>query len=237
MPDRPYTVLSWAASLDGCLDDTSGRRLVLSSPEDLDRVDAVRAACDAVLVGAGTVRADDPRLQVREPRRRAARTASGRPATPHRVTVTRHADLSPTAALFAPGEGGASVYCPLAVARETRTRLAGRARVVAAGRHPSMDWVLADLAEQGVRRLLVEGGQQVHTQLLAGSLADELHVVVAPFFVAEPGAHRVVADGRLPWHRDRRADLREVRRLGDVVLLRYALSDRFDLDGPGGADR
>ncbi len=62
-----------------------------------------------------------------------------------------------------------------------------------------------------------------------------LHVAVAPFFVADSRATRVVGDGPLPWDRERRADLAEVRRLEDVVLLRYALSARFDPDGPGGA--
>ena len=72
MAERPYTLLSWAMSLDGYLDDASDHRLVLSNPADLDRVDAARAGCDAILVGAATVRADDPRLVVRDPARRVA---------------------------------------------------------------------------------------------------------------------------------------------------------------------
>jgi len=52
--------------------------------------------------------------------------------------------------------------------------------------------------------------------------------VVAPFFVGEPGARRFVGEGRFPWHPGRRATLAGTRQLGDVVLLRYALSDRFD---------
>ena len=61
MTRRPYVVLSCAISLDGCLDGTGEDRLVLSGPADLDRVDAERAAADAILVGAGTIRRDDPR--------------------------------------------------------------------------------------------------------------------------------------------------------------------------------
>ena len=57
---RPYTILSCAVSLDGYLDDTSDRRLILSNTADLDRVDAVRADSDAILVGATTIRRDDP---------------------------------------------------------------------------------------------------------------------------------------------------------------------------------
>ncbi len=224
-------------SLDGYLDDTTGRRLVLSSEQDLDRLDAVRAACDAILVGAATVRADDPRLLVRDAARRDRRVAGGRPPTPHKVTVTQRGDLEPTAAFFSTGQCPKSVYCSTAVADRTRARLSGLATVISSGDRPSMDGVSRHLAEQGVRRLLVEGGQQIHTQFLAAGLADELHVVVAPFFVADSRAHRVVADGPMPWSRDRRGTLAEVRRLGDVALLRYALSRRFDPDGPGGAAR
>ena len=64
---RPYVLLSCSLSLDGYLDNASQRRLVLSNAADLDRVDEVRAGCDAILVGAATVRADNPRLLVRQP--------------------------------------------------------------------------------------------------------------------------------------------------------------------------
>ena len=74
---------------------------------------------------------------------------------------------------------------------------------------------------------MVEGGGTVHTQFLTADLADELHLVVAPFFVGDSRARRFVGDGRFPWNPDRRATLAEVRRIGDVVLLRYALSARF----------
>src|SRR3984885_9788743 len=76
VPDRPYTLLSCAVSIDGYLDDASTDRLILSGPEDLDEVDALRAAADAILVGAGTIRKDNPRLLVRDPARVAARGAA-----------------------------------------------------------------------------------------------------------------------------------------------------------------
>ena len=88
MPDRPSTLLSCCVSLDGYLDDASPTRLVLSPAADLDRVDAERADCDAILVGAETVRRDDPRLVVRSESCRASRVARGHPPTPLRVTVT-----------------------------------------------------------------------------------------------------------------------------------------------------
>src|SRR4051794_41797585 len=82
MPDRPYTLLSCCVSLDGYLDDARPERLVLSPAADLARVDAERAGCDAILVGAGTVRRDHPRLLGRSPDHRSAREAPGLPGPP-----------------------------------------------------------------------------------------------------------------------------------------------------------
>src|SRR5580693_3236663 len=115
---RPYVLLSAAMSADGYIDDASPRRLVLSGPEDLDRVDEVRAGCDAILVGAGTIRADDPRLLVRSAARRAARTARGLPSTPLRVTLTSGGDLDPAARFFtaAPGTPAPGTPAPGATA-------------------------------------------------------------------------------------------------------------------------
>jgi 5-amino-6-(5-phosphoribosylamino)uracil reductase len=87
--------------------------------------------------------------------------------------------------------------------------------------------VLADLAGRGVGRLLVEGGTSVHTAFLTADLVDELNLVLAPFFVGDSAAPRFVNDGAFPWSSTKRARLIEARQIGDVVLHRYALSDRL----------
>ncbi len=74
---------------------------------------------------------------------------------------------------------------------------------------------------------MVEGGSGVHTEFLTAGLADELHLVIAPFFVGDHRAPRFVGDGAFPWTTERRARLVRAEQMGDVVLLRYALSDRF----------
>jgi 5-amino-6-(5-phosphoribosylamino)uracil reductase len=86
----------------------------------------------------------------------------------------------------------------------------------------------ADLAARGVERLMVEGGGTVHTQFLSDDLVDELQLVVAPMFVGDSHAPRFVRDAAFPWNPSRRAALVDVQKLGDVVLLRYALSSRFE---------
>jgi 5-amino-6-(5-phosphoribosylamino)uracil reductase len=228
--ERPYTLLSCSMSIDGYLSAGTATRLLLSNEADFDRVDAERAASDAILVGAVTIRRDDPRLLVRSPERRVARVARGLSPSPVKVTVTREADLDCAAAFFVAGDADKLVYCPSDAVPGVRGRLGAVATVVDAGRPLTLRRVSEDLGERGVRRLMVEGGGSVHTQMLTEDLADELQLVVAPFFVGDSAACRFVGDGRYPWNPDRRATLVETRQIGDVVLLRYALSSRFRED-------
>jgi 5-amino-6-(5-phosphoribosylamino)uracil reductase len=224
MPERPYVVLSCAMSADGYIDDTTPARLLLSNDADFARVDGERALSDAILVGAETIRRDNPRLLVRSEVRRAERLARGLPSSPAKVTVTATGRLDPTLAFFTAGGADVSrlVY---AAGRAARKALAGTpAAEVIPVRNP-VDWlaVLADLAARGVTRLMVEGGTSMHTQFLAAGLADELQLVVAPFFVGGSGASRFVGDGTFPFNAAHRMDLAGVTQLGDVALLRYVL--------------
>ena len=230
MPDRPYILLSCGMSIDGYLGSAAPRRLELSNDADFDRVDAVRASCDAILVGAATVRNDNPRLLVRSQNRREARTARGLPPSPIKVTVTERVELDPCADFFTTGEIEKLVYCTSPRVVDARSRLGSVATVVDGGQRVKMRRLSEDLGARGVQRLMVEGGGNVHTQFLTDNLADELQLVVAPFFVGDSRATRFVSDGRFPWNPGRRATLAEVRQIGDVVLLRYALSPRFETD-------
>jgi 5-amino-6-(5-phosphoribosylamino)uracil reductase len=108
-----------------------------------------------------------------------------------------------------------------------RERLDRAAIVVDAGDPVDLPRLLADLAGRGVGRLLVEGGTSVHTRFLTGGLVDEAQLAIAPFFVGDSRAPRFVGDGDFPWNPRHRANLVDVAHNGDVVLLRYALSDRF----------
>jgi 5-amino-6-(5-phosphoribosylamino)uracil reductase len=220
---HPYVLLSAAVSLDGYLDDTGPERLLLSSPADFDRVDEVRASVDAILIGAGTVRADNPRLLVNSPERRAARTAAGRPEYPLKVTVSGSGDLDPAARFWHTG-GEKVLY--------TTDRGAERARALGLDAEATnatdvvplggdLDWrrLLTHLHDvRGVRRLMVEGGGLIHTQLLTQGLADELQLVLAPLFVGDPEAPRLFGPGG---YQGGRLRLLETRRIEDVVLMRY----------------
>jgi 5-amino-6-(5-phosphoribosylamino)uracil reductase len=225
--ERPYTLLSCGMSIDGYVDNATDDRLLLSNDADFDRVDDVRAGCDAILVGAATVRQDNPRLLVRSAARRAARVARGDRPTPVKVTVTSSCALDPEAKFFTLGDIDKLVYCSTGSVEQARKRLGDVATVVDGGDPVDLHRVTTDLYERGVRRLMVEGGGTMHTQFLTEGLVDELQLVIAPFFVGDSRAPRFVGDGAFPWGPEHRAVLAEVRQIGDVVLLRYQLSDRF----------
>ncbi|HEY3550536.1 MAG TPA: dihydrofolate reductase family protein, partial [Gaiellaceae bacterium] len=160
MRDRPYTLLSCCVSIDGYI-GSAASRLLLSNDADFDRVDAVRASCDAILVGAETVRVDNPRLLVRSQTRRDERAARGQPASPIKVTVTRQARLDARADFFSAGDAEKLVYCASPRIVQARRRLGGVATVVDGGQPVEMRTISEDLGERGVQRLMVEGGGKV----------------------------------------------------------------------------
>ncbi|WP_318552007.1 RibD family protein [Kitasatospora fiedleri] len=226
---RPHVLLSAAVSIDGHLDDASPDRLLLSNAEDFDRVDALRADSDAILVGGGTLRADDPRLLVNSPERRAVRVAAGRPAYPLKVTLSASGALAPGLKFWHTG-GAKLVYTTDAAAPALRTTLAGApgTEVVALGGAVPLGAVLDDLGARGVRRLMVEGGGSVHTRFLAEGLADELHLAVAPLLVGQADAPRFLSPAAYPGGPTRRMRLLGAHTVGDVVLLRYAPKESPD---------
>ena len=251
MPTRPYVLISCAMSVDGRIDDTGPERLVLSGPADLARVDELRASCDAIVVGAGTVRRDNPRLLIRDPGLRARRVAAGRPEHPVRVTLTGSGDLDPAARFFspppapgvpappcAPAARKPLVYCARPAVKALRARLGTLADVIDAGDPASVRFMLQNLVEGGCARVLVEGGATLLREVLVSGLADELELAVAPFFVGQEAAPRFALPGPYPAGPADPMTLAEVRRVdgpgeeggrGSMVALRYLL-------GPGGAD-
>lgn len=213
----PHVLLSAAVSLDGYLDDTGPERLLLSGPADFDRVDEVRASVDAILVGAGTIRADNPRLLVNSAERRAARVAAGQAEYPLKVTVSGGGELDPAARFW--HTGGEKVLLTTDDGARRARELGIGADVVSLG--PVLDWraALEYLHDRrGVRRLMVEGGGTVHSQLLQQELADELQLVLAPVLVGDPAAPRLFGPGA---YQGGRLALVGTRRIGDVVLMRY----------------
>jgi 3,4-dihydroxy 2-butanone 4-phosphate synthase/GTP cyclohydrolase II len=195
--DRPYVLLKYAQTLDGRIATASGDSKWISGEAERRVSHALRAACDAVLVGSGTVRADDPQLTVR--------MVPG--ASPIRVVLDSKLGIAPTARLLS-DDSATVIYTAPGVDPERVARL--RTDGVAVREVPAVPdgvdlaAVLADLRAQGVRSLMVEGGAGVITALLSAGLVDRLVVSLSPIVlgtgveaVADLGARRVTDGVRL----------------------------------------
>lgn len=206
-PARPRVVLKAAASLDGRIADAYGRSQWITGEEARREGHRWRARVDAVLVGSGTLRADDPSLTTRLV------------AGPDPIPVVLDSDLGcPGDARVLRG-GRARIYA--AEDAPERELPAEVVRVPRTERGLELAAVLADLAASGVRELLVEGGGQVHRSFLDAGLADELLLFLSPRvlaggpgFVAGPG---IALGDTSPWR------VLETRPVGDDVLLHLSL--------------
>lgn len=222
-----YVVHKCATSVDGYINDHGPERLLLSNDEDFDRLDALRASCDAILVGAGTIRTDNPRLMIRSEKRQQERIARGSPPQPLKATLTCGGRLPADALFFALGDSPKIVYCPQDKVAALQESLQGRAVVVGDGRDVvAAAFVLEDLAKRGVRRLLLEGGSGLATVFHSAGLVDELHLSIAPFFVGDDRAPRFVQPDAFPFSKKRPMRLVSAEPLGDLALLIYRLEKR-----------
>lgn len=222
---RPFVVLKLAMTIDGKLAGASGRRTEITGPEAWERVHLLRAEADAVLVGRGTVTADDPRLTARaetEPRKQ-----------PVRVVLDSLASLASDSALVA-GVGDAPVLVVAAGdAHPDRLRTLRDAGVETeiAPRTPDglLDpyVVLRRLHDRGIRSVLIEGGARTADSFLAEDLVERFHQLVGPWFIGPRGVPAFVDAGgseRDAWH------LVDVDRAGNdahIVWERRAAFDRI----------
>jgi len=213
--------LSAACSIDGYLDDNSRQRTMLSSAEALGDIQRERAQSDAILVGAGTVRTDNPRLTVGDPELIQQRLDNDQSAQPIKLVLTASGELDHDAHFFAGSEPEKIILCPAAVAGMLRSRHGGVATVVGIDGPISARAIAHVLQRRGIGRLLVEGCGQVLSMFLSEGMYDHFRLAVAPCFIGVTGAPRLRL---LPGHHQGRLAVNRVRQLGDTTVIDYELA-------------
>ncbi|GBD43664.1 Riboflavin biosynthesis protein RibD [bacterium HR40] len=181
---RPMVTLKLALSLDGRIATRTGHSQWISGERARLEAHLLRATHDAVLVGSGTVLADDPALTCRIPGLGDAR--------PLRIVLDRRLRTPPSARLFAGGPP-VLVFTRRDHQRESAEKLRARGAEVVGVDEPYLPNVLDDLARRGLTRLLVEGGARVAAAFLAERLVDRLCLVYAPILLGGD-AHPGIAD-------------------------------------------
>lgn len=185
-----FVQLSAAVSLNGVLDDGGPERLKLSSEADMLAVYDARARFDAILVGAETIRRDNPSLALsdRFPHLVKQRRGQGMPNDPAKVTVTRTGALDPDAKFFQTGTGTRYVLCPMDIAPAVKARLGERASVLPLpAEMPLAAAIVQVLSDQGLGGLFVEGGGSILSAFLREELGDRLRLAIAPVITGDAG--------------------------------------------------
>jgi len=179
----PYISLKLAVSLDGRIATRTGASKWVTGPEARAKVHELRAANDAVMVGVGTVLADDPVLTVRE--------VDG--TDPIRVAIDSKLRIPPTAALITSATDTATWVLTTSDAPESveSTLVAQGVDVVRVPRSSEgrvdVTAALRALSQRGIVRLLIEGGAELAGSVLNAGLADELHVFIGPMLLGPRG--------------------------------------------------
>ncbi len=214
--DRPYVYTNFAVTVDGHA-TVEGRSGAIGTETDTAMLVALRMRAEAIMVGAGTMRAERYGRVFTDPSRRAVRERRGLPADPLFVLVSGRLDLPWDAPLFTDGGGRVLIFTaseksPPETATPVRVvRHQGRVDVVEALRHLRV--------ERGIRSLLSEGGPHLHADLLSAGLVDELFVTLGPMLAGGEGPG--LTSG-LPEHVTP-LELVWLLRDGDELFARYRL--------------
>ena len=178
-------------SVDGCINDNSGRRLVLSSEQDWEQVHRLRAGCDAILVGAGTIRADNPSLVIRDEKLRTLRARRGMNEDLIKVAVSGSGDVDFSSRFFTEGAAEKILFTcsPVSEALQSAATVIRLPKITAGA-------IETHLARRGIRTLMVEGGSAILTMFLTEGVFDEFRLAVSPMIVGDTSAPRLT--GSMP---------------------------------------
>lgn len=212
--------VNFVTSLDGAV-SVRGYSAGLSGPADKRVFGILRMRCDALLVGAGTLRHERYGAIRLDERHRAWRRDHGLAEHPTLVVVSRLLALDPAGSLFADAPVRPIVLTHRDAPAHRRARLEPVADVLACGDHEvDLAGALAALRERGLRQILSEGGPQLLGALTHADLVDELDLTLSPL-LAGPGAGRITAGPQPVDDAVRRMALRHVLHCDDVLILRY----------------
>ncbi len=225
--ERPYIIAKWAQTMDGCIADRAGASKWISNSASRRRVHELRGRVDAIVVGIGSVLADDPRLT--------ARLGAGGKIhrTAVRVVIDSRCRLPLQSALVRTCR-----RIPVLLVHQDRLNPAARRRrtaLIAAGVEPlpaqknkagflELGPVFKRMAVRGYTNILVEGGPRLLAQLLKNNLVDEAWVFIAPLILGDKSArHAVELDMPVPLASAKKCTNLQVTRLKDDLLLRVWL--------------
>ena len=223
---RPYTFINAAMSADGKISTYKRKQVRISGKNDFERVDHLRAGADAVMVGIGTVLADDPSLTVKSGdlrRNHKERNGCGNPA---RIVVDSMARTPLDADIFKKGGGERIIAVSETAPADRVEKLRKKARIITAGRdRVDLVALMSRLKELGIGTLMVEGGATLNWSLISQGLVDEVFTYIGALFLGGKDAPTLVDGAGFADNTDAAGlELVSLEQMDNGVLIRWRMA-------------
>ena len=224
---RPYVVINIAMSADGKISTRERRQVKISGAQDFTRVDRLKAGCDAIMVGIGTVLADDPSLTVKSEECRQYRKKQGWDDHPLRIVVDSSGKTPPDASILHKGEGKRVVAVSERADATKISLLEKKATIIVAGKDEVDLAVLMDeLGSMGVHRLMVEGGGTLIAGLMKAGLVNEIYTYIGNIIIGGKDAPTIAdGEGFIKESAFIRLTLLEADRIDNGILLHWKVEN------------
>ncbi|HJK00732.1 MAG TPA: 2,5-diamino-6-(ribosylamino)-4(3H)-pyrimidinone 5'-phosphate reductase [Methanocorpusculum sp.] len=224
---RPYVIINIAMSADGKISTKEHRQTKISGEQDFARVDRLRSDCDAIMVGIGTVLADDSSLRLKNPNLIEKRTAAGKEEQPMRIVVDSKARMPLDGDIFKKGTGKRVIFVSKTAPKNRIGPLSEKAIVIPAGDTKiDLNLALDKLSEMGVKKLMVEGGGTLIWSFVSQKLFDEIRVFIGALIIGGAEAPTFVdGNGFTRTEEFTRLQLQNVEKIDEGVLITWIKKD------------
>jgi len=224
---RPYVVINIAMSADGKISTRERRQVRISGAQDFTRVDRLKAGCDAVMVGIGTVLADDPSLTVKSEECRNYRRKQGWDDHPVRIVVDSTGRIPPDASILHKGEGKRVVAVSKRADATKISLLEKKATVIVAGEDEvDLCALMNELGAMGIHRVMVEGGGTLIAGLIEAGLVNEIYTFIGNIIIGGKDAPTFTdGEGFILESAFPRLTLLEARRIERGILLHWQVEN------------
>ena len=224
---RPYVVVNIAMSADGKISTRERRQVRISGAQDFTRVDRLKAGCDAVMVGIGTVLADDPSLTVKSEECKNYRRKQGWDDHPVRVVIDSSGRIPPEASILHKGEGKRVVAVSKRADATKISLLEKKATVIVAGEDEvDLCALMNELGAMGIHRVMVEGGGTLIAGLIKAGLVNEIYTFIGNIIIGGKDAPTFTdGEGFILESAFPRLTLLEARRIDQGILLHWNIEN------------
>ncbi|MDI3486530.1 MAG: 2,5-diamino-6-(ribosylamino)-4(3H)-pyrimidinone 5-phosphate reductase [Methanolobus sp.] len=220
--ERPFTFINSAMSADGKISTKERKQVRISGQIDFNRMDQLRAGSDAVMVGIGTVLADDPSLTVKSSELKMERIASGKEENPARIIIDSKARTPIDADIFKKGEGKRIIIVSESAPSDKVALLKEKAIIVVAGKKSvDLKQAMSELKAQGIDRLMIEGGATLNWGMISNGLVDEIYTFVGNLIIGGKTAP-TFTDGEGFTEKDiQKLELIDAEKMEEGILLKW----------------